>query len=83
MATILGTAIGKPDLKWIVISDEQMQSRLIAAGFNPQLAAGFVEMNASTHRGQLFEDYYRNRPVLGKVKMKDYAKEFASVYNQE
>lgn len=83
VATIVGTAIGKPDLKWIVIPDEQMQSRLIAAGFSAQLAAGFVEMNASTHSGQLFEDYYRNRPVLGKVKMKDYAKEFASVYNQK
>lgn len=83
VATILGTAIGKPDLKWIVISDEQMQSRLIAAGFSAGLAAGFVEMNASTHSGQLFEDYYHNRPVLGKVKMKDFAKEFASIYNQE
>ena len=83
VATILGTAIGKPDLKWIIIPDEQMQSRLIAAGFSARLAAGFVEMNASTHSGQLFEDYYRNRPVLGKVKMKDFAKEFASVYNQE
>ena len=83
VATILGAAIGKPDLKWIVIPDEQMQSRLIAAGFNPQLAAGFVEMNASTHSDQLFEDYYRNRPALGKVKMKDFAKEFASVYHQK
>ncbi len=83
VAAILGTAIGKPDLKWIVIPDEQMQSRLIMAGFSPELAAGFVEMNASTHSGQLFEDYDRNRPVLGKVKMKDFAKEFASAYHQE
>ena len=83
VATILGTAIGKPDLKWIVIPDEQMQSRLIMAGFSAGLAAGFVEMNASTHSGQLFEDYYRNRPALGKVKMKDFAKEFASVYHQK
>jgi len=53
------------------------------AGFSAQLAAGFVEMNASTHSGQLFQDYYRNRPILGKVKMKDFAKEFASIYNQK
>lgn len=83
VATILGTAIGKPDLKWIVIPDEQMLSSLIAAGLSAWLAAGFVEMNASTHSGQLFEDYDRNRPVLGKVKMKDFAKEFASVYHQK
>jgi uncharacterized protein YbjT (DUF2867 family) len=83
VATILGTAIGKPDLKWIVIPDEEMRSRLIAAGFSARLAAGFVEMNASTHSGQLFEDYYRNRPLLGKVKMKDFAQEFASIYDQK
>lgn len=82
VARILGTAIGKPNLKWIVIPDEQMLSGLIAAGFDPQLAAGFVEMNASTHSGQLFEDYYRNRPVLGKGRLTDFAKEFAFVYNQ-
>jgi hypothetical protein len=30
------------------------------------------------------EDYYRNRPaVMGKVKMTDFTKEFALVYNQQ
>ncbi len=82
-ASILGAAIGKPDLKWIVVSDEQMLNGLIAAGFNPQLAAGFVEMNAAMHTGQLFEDYYCNHPVLGKVKLTNFAKEFASIYNQK
>ena len=56
-ARILGTAIGKPDLKWIVISDEQQLNNLTAAGMNPQITAGFVEMNASIHSGLLLEDY--------------------------
>ena len=42
-----------------------------------------VEMNASSHTGKLYEDYYRNRSVLGKVKVKDFAKEFAAVYEQK
>jgi len=29
----------------------------------------------------LYEDYYLNRPTLGKVKLTDFAKEFAAVYN--
>ena len=45
-------------------------------------AAGIVEMNAAIHSGLLDEDYYRNRPVLGKVKLVDFAREFATVYNQ-
>jgi uncharacterized protein YbjT (DUF2867 family) len=83
IAGILGQAIGKPDLKWIVIPDEQLQSGLITAGMNPRVAAEFVEMNAAIHSGKLYEDYYRNRPSLGKTKIRDFAKEFAAVFNQK
>lgn len=81
IAGILGAAIGKPELKWVVISDEELLNGMIAAGMNPQIAAGLVEMNASTYNGALYEDYYRNRPMLGKVKLTDFAKEFAAVYH--
>ncbi|HEY4322877.1 MAG TPA: NmrA family NAD(P)-binding protein [Mucilaginibacter sp.] len=81
VAGILGAAIGKPDLKWIIIPDEQLLNSLLAAGMNPSFAAGFVEMNASRHNGILYEDYYRNPPVIGEVKLTDFAKEFAAVYN--
>ncbi len=53
---------------------------MVAAGMNPQVAKGFVEMQASQGSGVLYEDYNRHRPVLGKVKLNDFAKEFASVY---
>ena len=83
-ASILGAAIGKPDLKWVLISDEQRLSILKEVGVNPRIAAGLVEMFASQHNGMLMEDYYRNRPtVMGKVKLKDFAKEFAAAYNQK
>lgn len=82
-ANILGAAIGKPDLKWIVITDEQMLNGLKSFGMNASLAESFVDMNVSTHSGAIYEDYYRNRPVLGKVKMKDFAKEFALEFNQK
>ena len=83
VAHILGSAIGKPDLKWIVITDEQLKSGLEAFGMPAPIAAGFVEMNASMHRGKLFEDYYLNRPgVMGKVKMTDFAREFAAAFEQ-
>jgi uncharacterized protein YbjT (DUF2867 family) len=83
-ARILGPAIGQPDLKWIVITDQEMQSRLKEAGMAPQLAAGLVEMNAAMHNGKLFEDYHQHKPrAFGKVKMTDYAVEFAKVYNNK
>ena len=83
-ARILGEAIGKPDLKWILISDEERQRQLETVGLSPAMAHGLVEMFSSQHNGALAEDFYRNWPkVMGKVKMADYAKEFAAIYNQK
>lgn len=79
IARILGAAIGKPDLKWIVISNEQMLSGLEAAGMNPEIAGGLVEMYASLHSGVLQQDYEQHKPmVMGNVKVENFAKEFAT-----
>jgi len=83
LASLLGEAIGKPDLKWIVIPDEQLLKGMTAAGMNPKIAEGLVEMNAAGNSSLLYEDYYRNKPALGKVKLTDFAKEFAAAYNQK
>jgi uncharacterized protein YbjT (DUF2867 family) len=83
VASILGAAIGKPDLKWNLVSDEQMQSRFEGFGMPKAIACGLAEMQSSMHNGELFKDYYMNQPTLGKVKLTDYAKEFAVVYNQK
>ncbi|WP_035647129.1 NmrA family NAD(P)-binding protein [Flavobacterium sp. ASV13] len=83
-ASILGEAIGKPDLKWILTTDEETLNGLIAVGMQPKIAEGLVEMYSALHNGLLGEDYYQNRPAeLGKTKLTTYAKEFASIYNQK
>ncbi len=82
VAKILGKAIGKPDLKWLAISDEQMLNGMMAAEFNPQTAKGFVEMNASRRGGVLYEDYNLNKPILGRIKLTDFANDFAITYNK-
>ncbi len=82
LAKILGEAIGKPDLKWLVIPEEQLLNGMLATGMNEWIANGFVEMQRSQGNGVLYEDYYRNQPTLGKVKLVDFAKDFAQVYNQ-
>lgn len=80
LAAILGNAIGKPELEWKVITDAQLLNNLVAAGMNPKTARGFVEMNAARRGGVLYEDYYRNQPGPGTVKLKDFAKEFAAAF---
>lgn len=81
-AAILGEAIGKPDLEWTVISNEDFIANLIRIGFSQQAAEGLAYMNAGRVSGVLYEDYHQHRPTLGKVKLTDFAKEFATVFNQ-
>lgn len=80
VAAILGAAIGKPWMKWIRISDKQMLQGYKMAGLPEQLAAGLVKMQAAVHDGSILAQYERQRPVLGKVKLKDFARAFAKKY---
>jgi uncharacterized protein YbjT (DUF2867 family) len=83
IASIIGEAIGKPYLKWGTISDKQMMDGLKSFKVPLDAATDITEMNASMRNGGiLFNDYYKHKPVLGKVKMKEFAKEFAAKYNQ-
>jgi hypothetical protein len=81
IAKVIGDAVAKPYLKWGVISNKQLQSAMEKMGMSPSIAQSFVEMNANSEL--VCEDYFKNRPRLGKVKLKDYAKEFAKSYNQQ
>ncbi|WP_221391242.1 NAD(P)H-binding protein [Dyadobacter sp. NIV53] len=84
IAHILGVAIGKPDLKWLTFSDEQVQATMENSGIPPNLATKLVELNASIHNGGLRRDYDLHKPaVLGKVKLEDFAKDFAKAFNQK
>ena len=82
-ARILGAAIGKPDLKWVTLTDEQQFDGLKATGMSESLARSYTEMYASIHSGKLYQDYLRHKPVFGKVKLTAFAKEFAAVYQQQ
>ena len=80
---ILGKAIGNPDLKWMTISDEQMKEGLVSIGMNPVIARELTEMYAAINSGLLYEDYNLHKPKnMGKVKVNDFAKDFAIAYNQ-
>lgn len=83
VAHILGEAIDQTDLKWIQLTDEQILNSMITIGMNPQTAAGMVAMNASRRNGVLYADYNMHKPVLGTIKLTDFAKDFAAVFNQQ
>ena len=81
VARVLGTAIGKPDLKWVTFTNEQTQSSLEQNGIPAHIASLWVELGASIHSGKLREDYDLHNPsIMGKVKLEDFAKEFAASF---
>jgi uncharacterized protein YbjT (DUF2867 family) len=80
VATVLGAAIGKPDLQWQSISDEQVKATMEQHGVDQLMAGLLVELNAAIRTGLIREDYDLHRPVMGKVKVEDFAREFALAF---
>jgi uncharacterized protein YbjT (DUF2867 family) len=82
-AGIIGNAIGKPYLKWVLLSDKQMLQGLKMAKVPLKLAELLVEMLAVNHSGGPLRNFHNNKPKMGIVKLEDFAKEFAEVYNKK
>lgn len=82
VASILGQAIGKPDLKWVLISDEEALKGYMDIGFPELLSQNLVDMFSSLRRGKLAEDFKLNKPTtFGKTKFTSFVNEFVTVYN--
>ncbi len=84
IAKAFGDAIGKPGLQWVVFSDEQAYDGMLKAGLPQEIAKNYTEMGHALHSGEMQADYWEHRPAQsGKMKLNNFAKIFASVYNSE
>lgn len=83
VAKTLGAAIGKPELPWVTITDEQLFGGLTGAGLSETLSNLYVEMGHAIGSGILFEHFHQHQTdAPGKTKLTNFANEFAAVYNQ-
>jgi nucleoside-diphosphate-sugar epimerase len=82
VARILGEAIDKPYLKWGKISDKMLRNAMLKRGMNEVMVDGVIEFSAAGRTGELYKDYYKHRPVLGKTKLTEYAPVFAEAYKK-
>ncbi|RFZ95471.1 NAD-dependent dehydratase [Mucilaginibacter conchicola] len=84
IATILGAAIGKPDLQWVTFSDEDAYQGLLQAGINESFAGLYRDMGHVLANGTMQEDYWKHAPASkGLLKLEDFAKRFAGAYAAE
>ncbi|MDX2003244.1 MAG: NAD(P)H-binding protein [Chitinophagales bacterium] len=82
VAKTLGSAIGKPELPYVEFTDEQSRQGMLQAGLSTTIADGYTAMGKALRNGEMEADYWKNRPQqFGKVKLADFAKEFALAYN--
>lgn len=81
IASVLGTAIGKPELPWIEFNDEQAFSGMLQGGLSEEVAKNFVEMGTAVRSGKLWADYDLNKPTItGQRNLEAFAKEFAAKF---
>jgi len=82
IASVIGGAIGKPELPYVEFTDEQSAQGMAQMGLSKTIAEGYVAMGAALRSGEMESEYKANRPAsLGKVKLEDFAKAFAGAYN--
>lgn len=83
VAQVIGNAIGKPYLAWTTFTDEEALNGMKRFGMLAHAAEMLVELNAAIHSGILFPEYDKNRLAeMGKVKLEEFAEEFAAAYRQ-
>lgn len=81
IAKVLGTAAGQPELPWVEFTDEQSLEGMKQAGVPGELAELFTEMGAGLRNGGILSNFETSgSPVDGKIKLEDFAKEFADKF---
>ena len=82
VTTILGAAVGRPDLKYVQFSETDFVQALQAAGFSPAAAALFAEMSEALNSG-LIKPQPRTRETTTPTTLEEFAREvFAPAFQR-
>jgi len=82
VATVIGKAIGKPELPWVEFTDEQAYDGMRGAGLPEDIAKNYVEMGTAIRSGLIWDDFdLDNAELIGRTKLEDFAVKFATAYN--
>jgi uncharacterized protein YbjT (DUF2867 family) len=81
LVKVLGDAIGK-EIQWMTVPHEALEQSYKSFGMSPQAADGFAKLNESKNSGTLYADLVKHKDEVtcGKVKIEDFAKDFAHAY---
>lgn len=79
----LTAAVGKHGVPYVESTDEQSRAGMLLAGVPATNAEGYVAMGKALRSGEMEADYWKHKAdaYIGKVKLADFAKQFAEAYN--
>jgi uncharacterized protein YbjT (DUF2867 family) len=80
--TIMGKAIGKPDLKYVQFPYEDTRKALVGKGFSPDLAQLFIEMSEAINDGLLQPTQGRTPMTTTPTTFEEFAATLAEAYNR-
>lgn len=80
VTTQLGKAIGKPDLKYVHFSYDDVLQGMMSMGFSKSVASGMIELGEGINLG-IFDNEERNSESTTKTSIEEFAKTFSYVYN--
>jgi len=83
IASLLGKAIGKPELTWTEIPDEQLKQGMLSGGLPPELAGLITELGQGVRAGIVMKDFFaEGGQAAGKIRLEQFAEAFRTRYEQ-
>ncbi|SEN43847.1 Uncharacterized conserved protein YbjT, contains NAD(P)-binding and DUF2867 domains [Chitinophaga rupis] len=83
IAALFGPAIGKPELTWTAIPDEQLKQGMLSAGLPPELAGLITELGQGVRAGIVTKDFFATGgKASGRIKLEQFVEEFKNRYQQ-
>lgn len=82
IASTLGNAIGKSDLKWVNFRDEDSLGGMLQAGIPKEVAKNYVEMGAAARSGEMAAEFLKQSSYhKGQTTLEMFAKDFAAAFS--
>ena len=83
VAALFGQAIGKPELTWTNIPDEQLRQGMLSAGMPAELAGLITEMGQGVKAGIITKGFFATGGhVTGQTKLQQFVQEFKERYER-
>jgi uncharacterized protein YbjT (DUF2867 family) len=81
IASVIGKAIGKPDLKYYAVTYEEGTKAMIQMGMGESVVSRMMEFIKAMNEGKVMEETKRNSSNSTPTTLEEFAQTFKAIYN--